>query len=159
MAKKPNKPGSNSIVKNRRANFEYFIEETFEAGLSLQGWEVKSLRKGKTNISESYVIFRHGEAYLFKASIQPLDQASSHVINDPSRTRKLLMHRREIDYLFGKVNRAGYTVVCQELYWKGPFVKARIGLARGKNLHDKRKTVQDRDWEIQKARIMKGNLR
>ncbi|RIY33545.1 SsrA-binding protein [Psittacicella hinzii] len=154
------KPGSASIAQNKRARFEYFIEETVEAGLSLQGWEVKSLRQGKVNIADSYVTFKNGEAYLFGATIQPLNQASSHVLNDPTRTRKLLLHRKEIDNLFGKVNRAGYTLVCLELYWQRSYVKAKLGLARGKKLHDKRETVKDREWQIQKQRIMKNtNLR
>ncbi|RIY31889.1 SsrA-binding protein [Psittacicella melopsittaci] len=154
------KSNSASIAQNRRARFEYFIEETFEAGLSLQGWEVKSLRQGKTNIADSYVTFKNGEAYLLGSLIQPLNQASTHVLCDPSRTRKLLLHRKEIDNLFGKVSRSGYTVVCLELYWQRSYVKARLGLAKGKKQHDKRETVKDREWQIQKARILKNsNLR
>ncbi|MFC6275996.1 SsrA-binding protein SmpB [Psittacicella hinzii] len=159
-SKKPHKPGSASIAQNRRARFDYFIEETFEAGLSLLGWEVKSLRQGKANIADSYITFKENEAFLFGATIQPLNQASSHVINDPTRTRKLLLHRKQIDTLYGKVGREGYTVLCLELYWHKSYVKAKIGLARGKKMHDKRETVKDREWQIQKARIMKNsNLR
>lgn len=158
--KKEKKLTSSSIAQHKRARFEYFIEETYEAGLALQGWEIKSLRQGKANISESYVIFRDGEAFLFGSNIEPLKQASSHTVNDPQRTRKLLMHRKEIDMLYGKVNREGYTVLCLELYWNKAFVKAKIALCKGKKLHDKRETVKDREWQIQKSRIMKNaNLR
>lgn len=158
--KKKKGTGSASIAQNKRARFEYFIEDTIEAGLSLQGWEVKSLRQGKANISDSYVVFKDGEAYLFGATIQPLTQASSHTINDPTRTRKLLLHRKELDNLFGYVQRDGYTIVALELYWKKAYVKLKIGVAKGKKLHDKRETVKDREWEIQKSRIIKSaNLR
>lgn len=157
--KKQKKPAS-TIAQNKRARFEYFIEETFEAGLALQGWEVKSLRQGKANISDSYVIFKDGEAYLLGATIQPLQQASSHTINDPQRTRKLLMHRKELDKLFGSINREGYTIVALELYWKKHLAKVKIGMAKGKKTHDKRDTVKDREWQIQKSRVLKSaNLR
>ncbi len=116
--KKAHKPGSATIALNKRARHEYFIEEEFEAGLALQGWEVKSLRAGKANISDSYVLLRDGEAFLFGANITPMAVASTHVVCDPTRTRKLLLNQRELDSLYGRVNREGYTVVALSLYWK-----------------------------------------
>ncbi|SIN73312.1 SsrA-binding protein SmpB [Salinivibrio sp. ES.052] len=161
MAKKnaKNKTSSNTIALNKKARFEYFIEEDFEAGLELQGWEVKALRSGKANISESYVLLKDGEAFLFGATITPLNVASTHVVADPQRTRKLLLKRRELDTLLGKVNRDGFTVVALSLYWKKSYAKLKIGLAKGKKLHDKRDTAKDRDWQRQKSRIMKNAAR
>ncbi|ODP96511.1 MULTISPECIES: SsrA-binding protein SmpB [Salinivibrio] len=161
MAKKnaKNKASSNTIALNKKARFEYFIEDDFEAGLELQGWEVKALRAGKANISESYVLLKDGEAFLFGATITPLNVASTHVVADPQRTRKLLLKRRELDTLLGKVNRDGFTVVALSLYWKKSFAKLKIGLAKGKKLHDKRDTAKDRDWQRQKSRIMKNAAR
>ncbi|OOE96184.1 SsrA-binding protein [Salinivibrio sp. MA351] len=161
MAKKnaKNKANSNTIALNKKARFEYFIEDDFEAGLELQGWEVKALRSGKANISESYVLLKDGEAFLFGATITPLNVASTHVVADPQRTRKLLLKRRELDTLLGKVNRDGFTVVALSLYWKKSFAKLKIGLAKGKKLHDKRDTAKDRDWQRQKSRIMKHSTR
>ncbi|QIR06830.1 SsrA-binding protein SmpB [Salinivibrio costicola] len=161
MAKKnaKNKASSNTIALNKKARHEFFIEDDFEAGLELQGWEVKSLRAGKANISESYVLLKDGEAFLFGATITPLNMASTHVVADPQRTRKLLLKRRELDTLIGKVNRDGFTVVALSLYWKKSFAKLKIGLAKGKKLHDKRDTAKDRDWQRQKARIMKNAAR
>ncbi|KKA44362.1 MULTISPECIES: SsrA-binding protein SmpB [Salinivibrio] len=161
MAKKnaKNKANSNTIALNKKARFEYFIEDDFEAGLELQGWEVKALRAGKANISESYVLLKDGEAFLFGATITPLNVASTHVVADPQRTRKLLLKRRELDTLLGKVNRDGFTVVALSLYWKQSFAKLKIGLAKGKKLHDKRDTAKDRDWQRQKSRIMKNAAR
>ncbi|WP_439241796.1 MULTISPECIES: SsrA-binding protein SmpB [unclassified Lonepinella] len=155
MTKKKNKVGSNTIALNKRARHEYFIEEEIEAGLSLQGWEVKSMRAGKANISDSYVIFNNGEAYLFGATIQPLSVASTHIVCDPTRTRKLLLSKRELDSLFGKANRDGFTIVALSLYWKNAWAKIKIGLAKGKKLHDKRDDIKDREWKVQKDRIMK----
>ncbi|MBC8653176.1 SsrA-binding protein SmpB, partial [Providencia vermicola] len=129
--KKPYKPGSATIAMNKRARHEYSIEEEFEAGLSLQGWEVKSLRAGKANIGDSYVLLRDGEAYLFGANFTPLTVASSHVVCDPTRSRKLLLNQRELDTLYGKVNREGYTVIALSLYWKNAWCKVKIGVARG----------------------------
>lgn len=154
--KKSFKPGSATIALNKRARHEYFIEEEFEAGLSLQGWEVKSLRAGKANISESYVLLKNGEAWLFGATITPLTVASSHVVCDPTRTRKLLLNQRELATLFGKINREGYTVVALSLYWKNAWVKIKIGVAKGKKLFDKRADIKDREWQVNKARIMKN---
>ncbi|WBA08186.1 SsrA-binding protein SmpB [Salinivibrio kushneri] len=161
MAKKnaKNKASSNTIALNKKARFEYFIEDDFEAGLELQGWEIKALRAGKANISESYVLLKDGEAFLFGATITPLNVASTHVVADPQRTRKLLLKRRELDTLLGKVNRDGFTVVALSLYWKKSFAKLKIGLAKGKKLHDKRDTAKDRDWQRQKSRIMKNAAR
>ena len=154
--KKAHKPGSATIALNKRARHEYFIEEEFEAGLALQGWEVKSLRAGKANISDSYIIFKNGEAYLFGATIQPLSLASTHVVCDPTRTRKLLLNKRELDNLFGKSSRDGFTIVALSLYWKGPWAKIKIGLAKGKKQHDKRDDIKEREWKVAKGRIMKN---
>lgn len=155
MSKKP-KVASNTIALNKRARHEYFIEDEIEAGLELQGWEVKALRAGKANIGDSYVIFRNGEAYLFGAMITPLQVASTHIVADPTRTRKLLLNKRELDSLFGKVNRDGFTVVALSLYWKNAWAKVKIGLAKGKKLHDKREDVKEREWQVTKQRIMKN---
>lgn len=154
--KKSHKPGSATIALNKRARHEYFIEDEIEAGLSLQGWEVKSLRAGKANISDSYVIMRDGEAYLFDATITPLNVASTHVVCDPTRTRKLLLKQRELANLYGQINRDGYTVVALSLYWKNAWCKIKIGVAKGKKDHDKRDTIKDREWKLDKARIMKN---
>ena len=154
--KKSHKPGSATIALNKRARHEYFIEDEIEAGLSLQGWEVKSLRAGKANISDSYVIMRDGEAYLFGATITPLNVASTHVVCDPTRTRKLLLKQRELANLYGQINRDGYTVVALSLSWKNAWCKIKIGVAKGKKDHDKRDTIKDREWKLDKARIMKN---
>jgi SsrA-binding protein len=158
MARKPNKGSPNTIAQNKKARFEYFIEESFESGLALEGWEVKSLRAGKAQLTESYVILRDGEAWLLGAHFTPLNTASTHVHPDPTRTRKLLLHRDEIDRLTGLVERRGYTLVALELYWKRGRAKLAVGLAKGKKQHDKRATEKDRDWERDKARVMKGQL-
>lgn len=157
--KKPYKPGSATIAMNKRARHEYSIEEEFEAGLSLQGWEVKSLRAGKANIGDSYVLLCDGEAYLFGANFTPLTVASSHVVCDPTRSRKLLLNQRELDTLYGKVNREGYTVIALSLYWKNAWCKVKIGVAKGKKAHDKRSDIKDREWQLDKARIMKHSNR
>lgn len=153
--KKSHKAGSATIALNKRARHDYFIEEEFEAGLSLQGWEVKSLRAGKANISDSYVLLKNGEAWLFGATITPLSVASTHVVCDPTRTRKLLLSQRELSSLFGRINREGYTVVALSLYWKNAWAKVKIGVAKGKKDYDKREDVKDREWKMDKARIMK----
>lgn len=159
MSKKKSKISNNTIALNKRARHEYFIEDEIEAGLSLQGWEVKSMRAGKANISDSYVIFNQGEAFLFGAQITPLNVASTHVVADPTRTRKLLLSKRELDSLYGKANRDGFTIVALSLYWKGAWAKVKIGLAKGKKLHDKRDTIKDREWQRTKDRIMKHSAR
>lgn len=143
------------IAENRRARFEYFIEERLEAGLVLHGWEVKSLRAGRAQIAESYAFVRNGEAFLTGAHITPLNTVSTHVTADPTRTRKLLFKRREIDYLIGAVERKGFTLVPLQLYWKTGKAKLEIGLAKGKKQHDKRATEKDRDWERDRARAMR----
>lgn len=144
-----------SIAVNRKAHFEYAFEERFEAGLMLQGWEVKSLRAGKVQIDQAYVILKNNEAWLFGALITPLQTASTHIIPDSMRTRKLLLHHSEINKLIGSVDRKGYTIVPLNLYWKDNRVKLQIALAKGKKLHDKRATEKDRDWERQKQRGIK----
>ena len=156
MAKKKVKVGNNTIALNKRARHDYFIENEIEAGIELQGWEVKSMRAGKANISDSYVIFRNGEAFLFGATIQPLIAASTHIVCDPTRTRKLLLNKRELDNLFGKVSRDGFTIVALSLYWKNAWAKVKIGLAKGKKQHDKRDDIKAREWQVAKQRIMKN---
>lgn len=144
-----------SIARNRKAAFNFHIEERFEAGLALQGWEAKSLRAGKAQLAEAYVTLRGGEAWLIGAHIAPLRSASSHIDADPVRTRKLLMHRREIDRLTGLVERRGFALVPLELYWSAGRAKLAVGLARGKRRKDKRATEKDRDWARDRARILK----
>ncbi len=150
------KSGDNVIAVNRKARFDYFIEETFEAGLRLEGWEVKSLREGKAQITETYIHLKDGEAWLIGANITPLLSTSTHIKPDPTRTRKLLLHRRELDRLVGAVERKGYTLVALDLHWTRGNVKLNVGLAKGKKQHDKRVATKERDWERQKARILKG---
>jgi SsrA-binding protein len=147
--------GRKTIALNKRARFEYHIEERLEAGVALEGWEVKALREGRVQFADSYVLLKDNEAYLFGCQINPLPTASTHVTPDPTRTRKLLLHRREIDHLVGAVDRRGYTVVPTAMYWSRGKAKVEIGLAKGKRQHDKRKTEKDRDWDRQKKRIMK----
>jgi SsrA-binding protein len=147
------------IAVNRKARFDYFIEERFEAGISLMGWEVKSMRAGKAQIAEAYVYVKNGEAFLFGAHLNPLNSASTHVETDPTRTRKLLLNRRQLDHLVGAVERRGYTLVPLELYWKEGRAKLEIGLAKGKKQHDKRANEKDRDWQRDKAKIMKAMRR
>lgn len=155
MAKKKKQNNANSIAQNKKARFDYFIEETYEAGLVLSGWEVKSLRQGKVQINESYILLKNHEAWLFGALITPLISASTHNFHDPLRLRKLLMHRREIDRLMGLIDQKGYTLVPLSLYWSKGKVKISIGLAKGKKLHDKRATAKERDWNRDKQRILK----
>ena len=145
------------IAQNRKARFDYFIEERFEAGLELQGWEVKSLRAGKAQLTESYVIVRDGQAWLLGAHVTPLPTASTHISPDPTRTRRLLMHRKELDRLIGLVERKGYTLVPLELYWSRGRAKLAVGLARGKKQHDKRAAEKDRDWQRDKARLLRAH--
>ena len=154
MAKKKKTP-PNQIAANRKARHDYSIDENFEAGLSLMGWEVKSLRAGRISMAESYILVKDNELWWFGGHISPLSSASTHVTADPTRTRKLLMHRTEIDRLIGQVERKGYTLVPLALYWKRGRVKLDVGLARGKKSHDKRAADKERDWKRDKARIMK----
>ncbi len=149
------KPPARTIALNKKARFDFHIEETFESGLVLEGWEVKSLRAGKAQITEAYVLVKDGEAFLFGSHIQPLSTASTHINPDPTRTRKLLMHRRELDRLIGAVERKGYTLLPLKLYWNRGRVKLEVGLGKGKKKHDKRVVSKDRDWARQKARILK----
>ncbi|HSM28239.1 MAG TPA: SsrA-binding protein SmpB [Thioalkalivibrio sp.] len=157
MAKKnANKPdGSSTIALNRKARHDFFIEERLEAGVVLEGWEVKSLRAGKAQLSESYVLLRDGEVWLFGAHVSPLTTASTHIRPDPTRTRKLLLQRPEINRLIGAVERKGYTLVPLALYWKRGRAKLEIGLAKGKKEFDKRATDKDRDWQRERSRILK----
>lgn len=144
-----------SIALNRKAHHEFFIEERFEAGIVLEGWEVKSLRAGRVQLDQGYVMLKNAEAWLFGALITPLQTASTHIHPDPQRTRKLLLTARELNKLIGSVERRGYTLVPLSLYWKNNRVKLEIGLAKGKKLHDKRAADKDRDWKRQKQRLLK----
>ncbi len=152
---KKNKQGSNTIAVNRQASHDYFIEERFEAGLVLQGWEVKSLREGRVQLKESYVFIKRGEAWISGAHISPLASASTHVNPEAVRIRKLLLHRYELNKLIGFVERKGYTLIPLSMYWKNGRAKLEIGLGKGKKLHDKRASAKDRDWQREKARVMK----
>ena len=147
---------NSTIARNKKARHEFSVEDTFEAGLALEGWEVKSLREGRAQLTESYVHIRQGEAWLLGAHITPLTTASTHVKPDPTRTRKLLLHRHELDRLIGAVERKGYTLVPLNLHWSKGKAKLDIGLAKGKKQHDKRATQKDRDWKRQQARILKS---
>jgi SsrA-binding protein len=149
------KQSDSTIVMNRKAGFDYFIQEQFEAGLALEGWEVKSLRAGKINLSDAHVIIKYGEAFLLGAQIQPLLTASTHSIPDPTRTRKLLLNRKELNTLIGSVERQGYTIIPLSMYWKKNKIKLKIALAKGKKEHDKRDTIKDREWNRDRSRIMK----
>jgi SsrA-binding protein len=141
------------IAENRKARFDYFIEDRYEAGLVLQGWEVKAMRAGRAQLKESYVYVKNGEAFLFGAHISPLNSASSHVIADPIRTRKLLLNEKELLNIAVAVEREGYTLVPLELYWKKGRAKLQIGVAKGKKQYDKRATEKDRDWQRDKQRL------
>lgn len=159
MTSKKKKPQGNTIALNKKARHDYFIEDKYEAGLTLTGWEVKALRAGKCQLLDSYVIITEGEAWLTGALINPLQTASTHVVAEPRRDRKLLLHKREIEKLEHQSQAKGYTCVCTALYWKGHRVKAEVALAKGKQTHDKRATVKDRDWKKQKERLMKHSVR
>ena len=157
MAKKPKKkPNDNTIARNRKARHDFAIEATFEAGLVLEGWEVKSLRAGRVQIDDSYIMPRNGELEWVGGTITPLITTSTHIHANPTRSRKLLMHRYEIDRLIGQVERKGFTLVPLALYWKkNGRVKMDIGLAKGKKAHDKRAAIKERDWQREKARTLK----
>ena len=157
MSKKnAKKSAGNVIAVNRRARHDYFIEDSFEAGLVLEGWEVKSLRAGSAQLTEAYVNVKNSEAWLVGAHFAPLKTVSTHITADPTRSRKLLMHRGELDRLIGKVERKGNTLVPLDLLWIKGRAKLNIGLAKGKKQHDKRASKKDADWARQKARILKG---
>jgi SsrA-binding protein len=145
-----------SIAQNKKAFHDYFIEEKFEAGLVLEGWEVKAMRAGRVQLKEAYVIVRNGALHLIGSHVSPLPTASTHVHPDPTRTRKLLMHAEEINKLIGKVERAGYTLVPLDLHYKRGRIKLEIGLAKGKKQHDKRESERDREWQREKQRLLKA---
>jgi SsrA-binding protein len=147
--------GHKTIALNKRARFDYHIEERLEAGIALEGWEVKAIREGRVQFADSYVLLKDNEAFLFGCRINPLPTTSTHITPDPVRTRKLLLHRRELDRLLAAVDRKGYTVIPTAMYWSRGKAKVEIGMAKGKRQHDKRKDAKDRDWEREKGRIMK----
>ena len=153
MKKKKN--NDNLIIANKKVFHDYFIEEKFEAGIALLGWEVKALRAGRVQLKESYIISKNRELFLFGSLITPLPSASTHIIPEPSRTRKLLLHRKEINKLIGSAERTGYSIAALNLFWKNNFVKAEIALVKGKKEFDKRETEKKRDWDLEKSRIMK----
>ncbi|MFZ0788610.1 MAG: SsrA-binding protein SmpB [Chromatiaceae bacterium] len=147
--------GGSTIALNKKAGHDYYIEQRIEAGMVLEGWEVKSLRAGRVQVKESYVKILHGEAFLIGAHISPLPTASTHISPDPTRTRKLLLQRSELHRLIGQTERAGYTLVPTAMYWKRGRAKLEIGLAKGKKLHDKRASEKDKDWQREKERLFK----
>jgi len=160
MADKKDKDShEGTIALNRRARHDFFIDERYEAGIALMGWEVKALRAGRLQLAEGYVLLKDDEAFLFGSHITPLNSASTHVVADPTRTRKLLLKRREIDHLVGAVERKGFTIVPLAMYWKHGRAKLEIGLARGKKEHDKRASEKDRDWQREKAQTLRARNR
>ena len=154
MSGKKQSSGGKTIVLNKKVRRDYFVDERFEAGISLQGWEVKSLRAGKVEIIDSYILLKDGEAYLLGALITPLSSSSTY-ISEKQRNRKLLLHRVELNKIIGAVERKGFALVPTALYWKNGHVKLEIGVARGKKMHDKRETEKKRDWQRQKARLVR----
>jgi SsrA-binding protein len=156
MAKKKKESNSSTIAVNRKARYDYAIEDQFEAGIVLEGWEVKSLRDGRAQLKESYVSVHKGEVFLVGAHFSPLASASTHVNPLPTRSRKLLLHKREISKLIGAVERDGYTIVPLSLYWQRGKAKVKIALAKGKKQYDKRQSIKQRDWDRQKQRLLKG---
>ncbi len=159
MTKKNKKISSNMIATNKKARYDYFIEQTLEAGISLEGWEVKSLRDNKVQIKESYVILKDNELFLFGSHISPLKSTSTHVKADPTRTRKLLLHRLEINRIKDKVNQKGATIIPLKLYWYKGKVKLEIGIAKGKKTYDKRQDIKEKDWKIDKKRALKESFK
>ncbi len=162
MSSKSNKgkkkiSSGSTIALNRKAKFDYHLEQKYEAGMVLEGWEVKSMRAGRVQLKESYVIIRNGELFLFGAHISPLTSTSTHNVADPTRMRKLLLNRREISHLIGSVEREGYTLVPVALYWKRGRAKLEIALAKGKKQHDKRSAIKEREWKRDKERLLKHN--
>jgi SsrA-binding protein len=144
-----------SIAQNRKARHEFFVEDTFEAGLVLQGWEVKALRAGRLSLIDAYVLLKDGEAFLLGTNITPLLSTSTHYVPEATRTRKMLLNKRELDRLIGAVQQKGYTCIPLSFYWKHGKVKCEIALAKGKQLHDKRDADKDRDWQREKGRLMR----
>ena len=159
MALKDKDTHEGTIALNRKARHDYFIDERYEAGLVLMGWEVKSMRASRVQLGEGYVAVKNGEAWLHGCHLSPLNSASTHVIATPTRSRKLLMTRREIDHLENAVDRKGYTLIPLSLYWKDGRAKLELGLARGKKDHDKRDTEKERDWNREKARTLRARNR
>ena len=153
--KKEQGAGSSTIALNKKARHDFFILDRFEAGVALEGWEVKALRAGRIQLRDSYVLVKDGEAWLLGALINPLPAASTHIQPDPTRTRKLLLHRHELDQLIGAVERKGHALIPTAMYWKKGRAKLEVALAEGKKAHDKRATLKDRDWQREKARILK----
>lgn len=156
-SKKDKKSNSNTIVLNKKARHDFSLEDRFEAGIVLEGWEVKSLRAGKVQIRDSYVFIKNNEAWLSSTVITPLETASTHINPEPQRMRKLLLHRDEIDKLVGAIDRKGYTLVATAMYWKKGKAKLEIALAKGKKEHDKRASEKERDWKREKSRILKAS--
>ncbi len=146
---------SSTIALNKKSRHDYHLEDRFEAGIALEGWEVKSLRAGRVQMRDSHVLIKNGEAFLFNAQITPLPTASTHIKPDPLRTRKLLLHRQELNKLIGAVERKGYTLIPTAMYWTKGRAKLEIALAKGKKEHDKRASEKERDWQRQKQRLMK----
>lgn len=159
MAKKNSGAGSGTIALNKKSRHDYHIDEKFEAGLILQGWEVKSCRAGKVQLTDSYVIFKNGEAWLLGALISPLQTVSTHHVVDPQRTRKLLLSQRQLAHLMEATQAKGYTCICTAMYWKQHLVKCEIALAKGKQKHDKREAEKERDWNLQKQRAMRTEVK
>lgn len=157
MAKKNSKKSdSNTIALNKKARHNYNLTDKFEAGMNLQGWEIKSIRSGKVNISDCYVFVKNREAYLVGAEIMPLKEASTHVVCDPNRDRKLLLNRRELDRIAGAVDREGFSLIATAMYWRKNWVKLEFYLGKGKKDHDKRTAIKDREWAVDKGRLMKN---
>ena len=156
-AKDKDNKGGGTIALNKRARHEYHIDQRYEAGIALQGWELKALRAGRINFGDSYAVVLRNEIFLIGCSIPPLISASTHVVANDRRTRKVLLHREEIDTLIGAVERKGYTLIPMALYWKGNKVKVEIGLAKGKQAHDKRDAEKERDWQREKQRTMRSH--
>ena len=159
MATKKSTTTDGRIAENKKAIFNYFIEERFEAGMVLQGWEVKSLREGKVQLTDGYVVIRNGEMFVIGCQINPLNSASTHVSADSVRTKKLLLHKEQIKRLIGKVEQKGYTLVPLNLHWKAGKVKCEIALGKGKAEHDKRDTIKDREGKREVERAMKVHSR
>lgn len=152
---KPPKVPDTTIVQNKKVRHDYFIENSFETGIALQGWEVKSLRKKKVQLVDSYVLIKGGEAFLLGCNVTPLDTTNTHTVADPTRTKKLLLHKKELAKLFSATQQKGHTCVCTKMYWKGHLVKCQIALAKGKQSHDKRASAKEREWNIDKQRIVR----
>lgn len=155
MAKDNKKPADNTIALNKKARHDYILETRYEAGIALQGWEVKSARSGKVQLRDSYILMQNGEAFLFGTHISPLPTVSTHIVPEQQRNRKLLLHRSELNKIHGAIERKGYSVVPTAMYWKNGKIKLEIALARGKKAHDKRQDLKQRDWDREKERMFK----